>query len=190
MPPPPVSRSLHKRGSKLKPEARLFVESLLATCTPHPVIKAQIAKKFGVGERQAANWIKATYEELAIEARPRQKDERRAQMRAALSDFYQKALLARQFNAAVTALDRLCKLDGLYAPDEVAIKALGGVVERDPDKLRERIRTLAAKMPHLLQPSPDVLGVPTEQSEPTPGEDPESDDGSGGSDDGSGGLLS
>lgn len=161
------------RGKLLRPEQRLFVESLLATCTPTQVIIKQIGLKFGIKERQAKNWISATYAALAEEARPIEKAERRAQMRASLGDFYQKALLARQFNAAVTALDRLCKLDGLYAPEEVAVRAVGGMVERDPEKLRERIRTLAAKMPHLIQPSPEPPADLVASSLPSEGQSEE-----------------
>lgn len=144
----------------MKPEQRLLVESYLATMTPHSVIKKEIAKKYGIREERVGEWIRNVYDMLRMEADPIKKDERRAQLRAALGDFYQKALLARQFNAAVTALDRLCKIDGLYAPDEVEITAKSGVAERDPDKVRERIRQLAAKMPHLVQPTDDMLKGP------------------------------
>lgn len=149
------------RGSRLKPEQRLFVESMLATQTPASVIKREGAKKFGKSENTIENWISQVYELLGAEADPIKKDERRALMRQALGDFYQKALLARQFNAAVTALDRLCKLDGLYRPEEVEVFDKRGVAERDPDKIRERMRELSKR--------PEIRAM---LDDPSPGEDP------------------
>jgi hypothetical protein len=151
----------------LKHDQRLFVEGLLATCTPPSLVVREVMKKYGIKERQAWEWYKATFASLAAEARTVDKDGRRAQMRATFSDCYQKALLARNFNAAVQALDRLCRLDGLYAPEELeANNKRGGVAERDPEKVRERIKELAGKMPHLVQPTDETLKSPTGGDEP------------------------
>lgn len=163
-----------RRGTRLKPEARLLIESLLATCTPTSLIKKQLVTKFGCSDRSAGMWITQAVDMMADEAKPFEKDARRAQLRVAFSDFYQKALLARQFNSAVTALDRLCKLDGLYAPDDQTTKVMTGVVERDPDKLRERIRTLASKFPHLLEPRAEAAAALA--AEPAPEEPPTAGD--------------
>jgi len=137
----------------MKPEHRLFVESLLATHTPDSVIKREGAKKFGKSESTIGNWISQVYGLLSAEADPVKKDERRALMRQTLGDFYQKALLARQFNAAIQALDKLCRLDGLYSPEEVDVLTdKRGVAERDPDKDRERVRELLRRNPQFTQP--------------------------------------
>jgi hypothetical protein len=148
------------KGSRLKADERLFVESLLASVTPHAIIRREIQKRFGINERRASAWISYVYALLAEEAKPQAKDERRAQMRNVLGDFYQKAVLAKNFNAAVTALDRMCKLDGLYAPEQHDVRHQGAL-DRDPDRVRQRIRELARKNPHLfarggiLQPPPE-----------------------------------
>lgn len=152
------------RGIHFTPPIKMFVESLLASCTPDSVIAREVAKRFpGATEKHARRWIKETYERLALEAKPRDKVQRRAVMRSAFQDFYQKALLARNFNSAVIALDRLAKLDGLYAAEQLDVRH-AGLLERDPDKIRERIAKLAAKNPHLVQ----AAQAP---EEPTPPED-------------------
>lgn len=151
-----------KFGARLKPDQRLFVESLLATQTPSSIIKREGAKKFGKSESTIECWIEKVYKLLAAEADPVKKDERRAIMRATLGDFYQKALLARHFNSAIQALDKLCKLDGLYRPEEHEVLDKRGVAERDPDKVRDRIRDLAGRMPWLMQPTEEQLKGPGE----------------------------
>lgn len=143
-----------------RPEQRLYIEGMLATMTPLAIIVREAAKRFDVTEMTAKGWYTRTLLQLGDEAQQIEKDWRRAQMRAAFSDFYQKALIAKQFNSAITALDRLCKLDGLYAPEELTVANKQGVAERDPDKVRQRIKELAAKMPYLLQPTDEQLKTP------------------------------
>lgn len=137
-PPPHIVRNI-------PPERRLYIEGLLAACTPHSIVAREIARKFGIKPPGAMRWIRGVYALWALEAEPIVRDDRRNQMRAAFSDFYQKALLSRAWNAAGLALDRLAKLDGLYAPERVDV-GFGIPGERvEPSRVRGRIRELLAR---------------------------------------------
>lgn len=138
-----------KRSPRLPREREAEVSRLLSQCVPHAQIVAYLSQKWNVHESTIRNYIHEVYHRWA-ELPSLDPTSRKEQMRQAMMDFYQKALKGGAYSAAVTALDRLCKLDGLYAPDVVVArgelnKDSQSVADTDPDRVRARIGELVRK---------------------------------------------
>lgn len=128
------------------------VEKLLALQMGHAAIVRQVAKEHNVTERQVWYDVQHVYkriEEENVKERPMM----RHQMRATLRNFYQRALLAQQWAAALGALDRLIKLDGLAEPEMISVQhggtvglSLGALGFRSSAEVRERIIELQQRV--------------------------------------------
>lgn len=138
-------KTLGQRKARMKPERQYEIERLLTQCVPHPQIRRYLSQKWGITEHTVDAYVRETYRRWA--ALPAMdKDGRREQMRQVLSEFYQRAMRAGNHSAAVTALDRLSKLDGLYAPEKVEVRdSSAEVASTDPDRVRQRIVELYRK---------------------------------------------
>ena len=143
-----VMPSSAARAPRLPPEREAEVARLLSQCVPHPKIVAYLSQTWGCTDRAVRRAIREVYYRWS-KLPSTDPLARREQMRQAMFDFYGKALKAGAYSAAVTALDRLCKLDGLFAPDvtqeRASTAAAAGVTDTDPDRVRARIQDLARK---------------------------------------------
>jgi len=133
--------------SKPLPMDRIaFVHKLLAKQVSHREIQLRIQEKFGCSGRQGYNYIKHSYARMASEDKLA-KPMRKLSMRVALQHFYQKALSDKAYAPALAALDRLCKLDGLYVPEEVSIShsVQARVEQMTSDDQRRQLEKLFAQ---------------------------------------------
>lgn len=140
---PLPGKFIGQRNARIPRERVFELERLLTQCVPHPQIKRYCAAKWGITEHTVEGYIREVYRRWG--AMPSlDREGRKEQMRQTLNDFYQSARKAGAYSAAATALDRMCKLDGLYAPEkvEVGVGASTAVTETAPDKIRDRIREL------------------------------------------------
>lgn len=124
----PTRTSGPQKGTGPKPRPvsiarRKEVDACLALCMRHSDIVVHIQERFKISERQVHYDINQAYrrhEEDDDEIRPK----RKATMRRTMEALYRKCLVERDLKAAVQVLDRLCKLDGLYAPEKIQLDKL------------------------------------------------------------------
>lgn len=100
-------------------------ELLCEQYTGKQIVKL-LCKEFKVVERTAYSYLRIAYENLQAGAED-ERAIRKTRARATWQTQYRKCLAAKDFSAANYALDRLCKLDGLFAPTKHKIE-MGGVV--------------------------------------------------------------
>lgn len=86
---------------------------LLSLRLKPPEIQVKLAEKFGVVERTIRTDLRAARRELAKASESVPLEVRRANYRAGLDLVFQRALEARHFGAALSALDRIARLDAL-----------------------------------------------------------------------------
>ena len=94
---------------------RREIERMMALQVPHRDIARHIATEFGTSERQIYYDLQAIYKRMEAEGKREAPMERQV-MKRSLRDFYQRAMKAGQFAAALQALDRLCKMGGFSVP--------------------------------------------------------------------------
>ena len=102
------------------------IEELIAQQYSTRQIALKIAEEFGVAERTAYNDIHETYERALPETEAESKT-RIARARRAWQRRYQKADEDNDHTAANQALDRLCKLEGVYAPKKIEMSGSVGL---------------------------------------------------------------
>lgn len=142
---------MSKRGAgaidKLRKAERLIA---VAKCISYQMSNAETYRKieedFGVGRRTVDRDIEQVYAELEWQNRkelPRLKTRMRQSLRAT----YQHAMARKDTKAAISALRELCKVDGLYAPTEVAVSGTIDTVvaEMTSGDRRDRLAQLLAK---------------------------------------------
>lgn len=136
-----------------------LVRQLYDATLPSPAIVEKVIARFGVNKRTVYKDIARIEVELE-ETNKRKRDQMRARRRASFEDLYRRSVAASDRRTAAICLDRLCKLDGLYAPTEVTvtpgpaggtladtvnrIKAMSPIDrQRELDKLAEKRQRLA-----------------------------------------------
>lgn len=150
----PVDGKPRRRSLRNDPERAKAVEAMWAAMVPAYRIARELAPKFDCAERTIFRDLEALLAKLRG-ARPQgtKLEERRDQLRAAFDDLYRKALLDKDWRAAGMALDRLGKLDGLFAPEQVEVQHGGkvqvDVAERSSQSRRARVAELMAKAKQL-----------------------------------------
>jgi hypothetical protein len=77
-----------------------------------------VCTEYGISERMAYKDIRAAFALLELDD-AQERDSRRAQIRHSLQMLYRRCLKRADFRGAGFALDRLCKLDGLYPSDGI-----------------------------------------------------------------------
>ena len=133
---------------------------LLESGAPRAVAAAEL-RKFGLDEATTEATLDAAYARLA--GRPEVSSEARKEiLRNCLARTYAGAVAAKSFTAAVAAIDKLAKLDGLYAPvrSEINVNEQQSVFTSDPDRIRARIRELLRKHPEYVLAPPPVPDIP------------------------------
>lgn len=89
-------------------------------------IVRKLCDEFGVVERTAYSYLKVAYENMQSGA-AEERAIRKTRARATWQAQYRKCLTAKDFSAANYALDRLCKLDGLFAPTKHKVEVGGSI---------------------------------------------------------------
>lgn len=126
-------------------------EALISLQLSSGQVRQKLMEEYGVSERTAHSYFNAAWKLVEIDDaadRPRRKNQMRMTMKAAL----QRALAKGDMKAVAALIDRLCKLDGLYAPTEVRLEGEGAIVTgpnvaaMTSGMRRERIKELAAKL--------------------------------------------
>ena len=138
--PVPVP-STSVEGSK---EREHEITRLLSLCLPHVEIVRRMERKYGLSSAYCHNVINRAYADWEKRASVGGKDMRRERMRDTLGLLLDRALGIMDVKSAIVAADRLCKMDGLYAPDKIEI-ADGTVAANEPDRVRARIRDLVLR---------------------------------------------
>lgn len=146
-----------RRASKAEVRARLeTVEQLLRRCVLHGTIQHKCAVKWDVAPRTVRTYIKQVYKKWDEEAEIF--DERRVnQRRAQIEGILERALtmVEPDLRVAMLALDRLCRIEGNYMPDQqdVRLQPGGGIVAglsalglRSPEEVRGRIAELEERL--------------------------------------------
>jgi hypothetical protein len=132
------------------------VEVLLALQTTGTQVCRMVMAEFGVCEQTVRHDIaRVMFAHENKDAMTR--EERRQQMRLSLKQLYQRCVNGKDYRGAGFVLDRICKLDGLYAPDNVNVNHTGVVLVIDTMTTaakRERIQELLGKagLPELPAP--------------------------------------
>lgn len=106
------------RTKRIPPERLRLVAEMMARMYPSREIAKQCAKQFGVTERTIYNYIDKIGQESAAHLK-HERPYRKARMMETLANFYQRAMAARAFGPALQALDRMCRLDGLFEAEVV-----------------------------------------------------------------------
>jgi hypothetical protein len=109
-----------RSSGRLARERLDVVERMLRQCWSHSRIKKSIAKEWGIGERQAGNYIKRVYDQWQKDADKLLYDRvelRRNQLEGILELAMNEEPPDKK--TAVQCLDRLLKVEGGYAPVKV-----------------------------------------------------------------------
>lgn len=121
-------------------------EAMIALQVRPPEIVRQVSAKFGISARQVHRYVQRVQNDLAKEneeLRPLRKH----QLRQSLQAVFQKSMQNNQLSAAVAALDRLGKLDGLFEPTVIESKVTheGRIDLMTSDQQRKRLAELIEK---------------------------------------------
>ena len=127
--PGPGNRTGVRSAKALARERLDLVDNMLHKCYTHSAICALLAKEWNIQPRQVRNYIRKVYKLWAEDAEKTLVDRvslRRTQLEQVLEDAMHRRIQVNgktvadpDLKTAVQALDRLCKVDGAYAPVEV-----------------------------------------------------------------------
>lgn len=126
----------------------IATEKLLRECKAHSVIEEKLSQTYGVTRRTVRDWIMLVYAEWDRVAKATA-PHARTRMRAAFEDFFAKAMdedateKGPDYKAALQALDRLARLDGVYEPERLTIET--GTPFKDVDSLKARMADLLTR---------------------------------------------
>lgn len=155
------SKRTAKRGIRPRTEERLrATERVLAEGHPSRVAVDILAKQFNVSEYAVRSWISQVYARWTAQAEA-DRPHRHAEAREMLRHAYRTAADAGDHGPAVQALDRLCRLEGVYAPPETKLQINTAVAlgVDNPDSIRGRIRELLNR-PEVAALVKSALGAP------------------------------
>ncbi len=100
------------------------VERLLAEGASPADTAQEVATMFGVGLRQGQKYVAKVFDRWAEEEKE-YRYLRKLKMRLSLGYLFREALKGKQYSAAISCLDRLCKLDGLFASKSFQVEHSG-----------------------------------------------------------------
>jgi hypothetical protein len=144
-----------KKGTKAK-RLRIrddrfdFINTCLATQMPSGQIVKAVSHKYKITERTAWGNLSEEirrYEAENVKERPVQKH----RMRHSLRVLYQECLKQKNYRTAIQVLDRLCRIDGLFAPEEVEVS--GGLThehEHEHKHIHATTGDLRAELQQLM----------------------------------------
>jgi hypothetical protein len=96
-------------------------EELLCSQYTSSQIVRTLCEEFGVVDRTAYAYLKVAYERIAADGSVEDRALRKARARASWQRQYQRCLDREDMPAANYALDRLCRLDGLFDPQKHSV---------------------------------------------------------------------
>jgi hypothetical protein len=131
-------------GPKRPPDRMRAVEILVQQYKPASEIVRVITAKFDCCERTVYDDIKVVWERLQA-ADGEERDVRKHQMRSTLRRLFAKTVKVCDFKSAVAVLDRLCKLDALYAPVQIEHGGELGVAGLRSGDRREKLEDLLSE---------------------------------------------
>jgi hypothetical protein len=143
------------RGRIARAERIRKVDELIGLQLGSAAIARKLAADYGISERMAYKDIREAFARLeANDAEDR--GMRRARMRHTLQMLFRRCLSRKDYRGAGFAVDRLCRLDGLYEPE--AIHVTQGASEELPDLsvLSEEMRELLRKQLESASPDGDL----------------------------------
>jgi hypothetical protein len=157
-----------KKGPAPNRERLARVETMVNLTMSNAAIVEAVTKEFGCSVRTVYKDIERV-ELLLEEQNKRKRDQMRARRRASLEDLYRRSLNAGDRITALGCLDRLCKIDGLYAPTEVTVSPGGpeggitGTVVRikamAPVERQRELERLAEKRARLAPPPRNCIDI-------------------------------
>jgi hypothetical protein len=109
--------------------------------------------RFKLGRRQGERYVSRVLEQWATDDK-RDRHARKLTLRRRLEAFYVKAMDADQYGPALQALDRLARVDGLFAPESVKVQHEGNLeiaaLSMTTDAIRQRVDKLLARRAEVL----------------------------------------
>lgn len=137
-----------RNGKRLVPERLRVIDQMLHQCYTHSAIVAVCSQQWGIGTRQVRNYIKRVYQQWDEDARKTLVDRvhlRRKQLEGVLEVAMQQE--PPDLRAAVQALDRLCRIDNAFAPEQVnnIISHADDIHRMTSDEQRKEIASLVEK---------------------------------------------
>jgi hypothetical protein len=136
---------LRKKINELKAE-RLdwFEDQLFRFLRPRRMVERDALAQFGIGARQARNYMKAARDRWR-ENRSANAEEIRQELDGGLRELIARCYEAGDNRTVAVAMRELSNLHGAAEAQKVEISGSLGVVETDPDKARERLAALRTK---------------------------------------------
>lgn len=160
-------------------------EELLCLVHTSGEIVRMLCDEFKIVDRTAYTYVKLAYERLHVDD-DAERGIRKARARAAWQAQYRRCIANSDWSAANYALDRMCKLDGLFAPTkhsvtvtaslsvQVQIRSIVGVLDATGlaalDVLMKQIEVAQAKglLPAGDAPKPDPADAAIEELDDAP----------------------
>ena len=129
---------------KSQTEQRIVeVEELILSCYTHATIQTVLSEKWGVTRRQVRNYINKTYARLEADAAA-DKTDRSVKRRNQLEGLLELATRSRDYKAATTIMDKICRIEGTYAAAKVDIT--GNInVEESHKRIANMLTGIAAE---------------------------------------------
>lgn len=129
---PGLKKGQHKSNKIVLAKRVNHTEELLAKGLRAKDVIDTLRAEYGIVTKTAetyihkalAKWEKESLEDEAVDLRLA----RRASMRIELKNLYEEARKDKNFKDCIVILDRMCKLDNLYAPDKVDVTIHQGVL--------------------------------------------------------------
>lgn len=160
-----MSATITKR--KEVADRRREVEAMISLQVGSMKIQSEMASKYSVTTRTVRKDIVMIYERWEQEAGGPTKSKRN-QMRQTLRTIMRKAMGAKDWKAAISACDRIMKLDGLFAPTVIEATTVteSRVELMTSDQQRKKLFAMAdaagVPLPVALLPSGTDAGESTE----------------------------
>lgn len=111
------------RNSQQTQERMDAVETALAKLWRHKIIEKFFAAQWAISRTQVRKYIALVYDEWKERAEAGDTGKDRHRMRAALQDLYVTAVTNGDLKVAVDAADRICRIDGLFSPQQLVVGA-------------------------------------------------------------------
>lgn len=122
--------------------------------------------KFAVGKRQGERYVERAFANWAAKDQ-QHRHTRKMTLRRRMEAFYVEAKAAGHYGPALQVLDRLARLDGLYAPESVRVQHEGDpgfkALSMTTDAMRRRVEELL-EMREALLTQPDVVTKKSDDS--------------------------
>lgn len=121
-----------------KDEVRMLIKAGCSFST----IEKDMCEKWGVEERLVRNYIAKVMHEITEISRMYNNEQRVSQRRLQLENLYETCMLAKDFKSAASAMDKLCRIDGVFAPDQVKHDVAHRLAALSPEAKDQRLKFL------------------------------------------------